>query len=272
VKPNHADEGDEETREQRRSGSGSRVRVVLRCTYCKDAVGQREAVFCFLCLAPHHEDCRRTHGRCAAPGCRCPATVRPRSSSERRRAVRPRAPAGPRAAMVSLPALLGIVAASAGLAGSATAVALTVRSSSGTQVVITPPAPREAAPSRASRERREQPQAREAAPVRLRLEAKGFTQTVDLAADEQLQVGQVGDGTHAWIVRAGGRMDVVLAVVPAGTVSVGLESELRGLDQRVEPEEAATFEARWQTDWAAGDREGAPAPKLWRFRGLETRR
>ena len=95
---------------------------------------------------------------------------------------------------------------------------------------------------------------------------------VDLAADEQLQVGQVGDGTHAWIVRAGGRTDVVLAVVPAGAVSVGLESELRGLDQRVEPEEAATFEARWQTDWAAGDREGAPAPKLWRFRGLETRR
>jgi len=263
---------DEETRGQRRSGSGSgsRLRIVLRCTYCKDAVGQREALFCSLCLAPHHEDCRRTHGRCAAPGCRCPATVRPRSASERRRAARPRVPAGPRAAMVSLPALLGIVAASAGLAGSATAVALTVRSSSGTQVVITPPAPREAAPPREPRASR--PAQPEAAPVRLRLEANGFTQTVDLAADEQLQVGQVGDGTHAWIVRAGGRMDVVLAVVPAGAVSVGLESELRGLDQRVEPEEAATFEARWQTDWAAGGREGAPAPKLWRFRGLETRR
>lgn len=222
---------DEETREQRRPGSGSRLRVVLRCTYCKDAVGQREAVFCSLCLAPHHDDCRRAHGRCAAPGCTCPATVRPRSTSERRRALRPRLPAGPRAALVSLPALLGIVAASAGLAGSATAVALTVRSSSGTQVVITPPAPRE----------RPAPGAVERRTALVRLEANGFVQTVDLAVDEELHVGLAGDATHAWIQRAGGRRDVVLTVMPPGPVRVGLAERGRALDEQVDGERPATF-------------------------------
>jgi hypothetical protein len=267
---------DEETREQRRpgSGSGSRLRVVLRCTYCKDAVGQREAVFCSLCLAPHHDDCRRAHGRCAAPGCTCPATVRPRSTSERRRAVRPRIPAGPRAALVSLPALLGIVAASAGLAGSATALALTVRSSSGTQVVIAPPAPGAARldglvvpPAPAS----EAPGAPPTWSARVRLEANGFVQTVDLTAREQLHVGLAGEATNAWVAREDGRMEVVLSLLPAGPVRVGLATERRELDVSVEAEEAAVFELLWGWSWPEGyrpdePRPGAPAVVLGRIR------
>lgn len=254
MKPTDPRGGDEETREQRRSrsGSGSRLRVVLRCTYCRDALGQREAVYCALCLAPHHRDCQRTHGRCAAPGCACPATVRPRSTSERQRAVRPRVPAGPRAALVSLPVLLAIVAGSAGVAGSATAVALTVRSPA-RQVVLPPPAPR-AEPAA------ELPDAAPTWSARVRLEANGFVQTVDLTTREQLHVGPAGDATNAWVAREGGRTEVVLSLLPAGPVRVGLATDPRERDVRVEPEERAAFELLWGWSWSGGRRPDDPRP------------
>ena len=60
--------------------SGARARVELRCTYCHDRLGGSEqaapAVYCAGCLAPHHEDCFRTHGRCAAPGCEVQEVLR----------------------------------------------------------------------------------------------------------------------------------------------------------------------------------------------------
>jgi hypothetical protein len=223
---------DEETRERRPSGSGSgsRLRVVLKCTCCKDALGQREAVYCALCLAPHHHDCQRAHGRCAAMGCACTVTIRPRSASARQRALQPRIPPAPRASLVTLPAFLGILLGVAGLAASATAVAFSVRTAR-QQVVI-----RQVGPSGDSRIEPSWSGAR------VRLEANGVVQTVDLAPGEWLSIGPEGDGTHAVIVRTGVRRDVVLAVVPPGPVRVGLDHEPREDEAVVRADESATFE------------------------------
>ncbi len=51
--------------------------IALACTFCHDALRRSEAAYCASCLAPHHEDCLRAHGRCAAPGCEETRLVRP---------------------------------------------------------------------------------------------------------------------------------------------------------------------------------------------------
>lgn len=53
------------------------VRVHLTCIYCHAAADREEALFCASCLAPHHEECFATHGRCSAPGCDETHGVRP---------------------------------------------------------------------------------------------------------------------------------------------------------------------------------------------------
>jgi hypothetical protein len=53
------------------------ARVSLQCTYCHAGMARKETTFCASCLAPHHEDCFREHGRCAAPGCGEQVAVHP---------------------------------------------------------------------------------------------------------------------------------------------------------------------------------------------------
>lgn len=45
------------------------VKIALACTYCHAALSRGDAVYCASCLAPHHDECFREHGRCTAPGC-----------------------------------------------------------------------------------------------------------------------------------------------------------------------------------------------------------
>mgnify|MGYP001241435653 CR=1 FL=1 len=65
------------------------LRVHLRCTWCHDRL-ESLAVHCAGCLAPHHEECFREHGRCAAPGCAERRLLRPETPSARAPRRRPR--------------------------------------------------------------------------------------------------------------------------------------------------------------------------------------
>ncbi len=57
--------------------------IALFCSFCHDSVARAEACYCASCLAPHHEECFRTHGRCSAMGCEETQTVRPRLEEPR---------------------------------------------------------------------------------------------------------------------------------------------------------------------------------------------
>lgn len=63
-------------------------RVSLACSFCHAKTSRGETVFCASCLAPHHADCFRTHGRCSLPGCGEEQTVRPGDRSTRRSSTR----------------------------------------------------------------------------------------------------------------------------------------------------------------------------------------
>lgn len=52
--------------------------IALVCCFCKGAIERADATYCASCLAPHHGDCFRAHGRCSAFGCEETRTVRPR--------------------------------------------------------------------------------------------------------------------------------------------------------------------------------------------------
>jgi hypothetical protein len=82
--------------------------VVLACTYCKDKLERPTAVFCAGCLAPHHDECWKEHGRCAA--CRETRFVHP-SAAPRKRA----------ATVVAALCALGISGGIAAVAGRAPA-------------------------------------------------------------------------------------------------------------------------------------------------------
>jgi hypothetical protein len=56
------------------------VTIALVCSFCHDVLARNEACYCASCLAPHHDDCFKAHGRCSAYGCDETATVRPRRS------------------------------------------------------------------------------------------------------------------------------------------------------------------------------------------------
>lgn len=53
------------------------IEISLSCRYCHDGLNREEACYCASCLAPHHIDCFRTHGRCTALGCDETFTVSP---------------------------------------------------------------------------------------------------------------------------------------------------------------------------------------------------
>lgn len=55
------------------------ITIGLACTFCHDGLVRAEAHYCAACLAPHHVECLREHGRCSALGCEETSTVRPRA-------------------------------------------------------------------------------------------------------------------------------------------------------------------------------------------------
>jgi hypothetical protein len=64
---------------------GVQVTIALVCCFCHDGVARTEATYCASCLAPHHAECFRAHGRCSAFGCDETRTVRPGIEPPRRR-------------------------------------------------------------------------------------------------------------------------------------------------------------------------------------------
>ena len=76
---------DQLARESERAGriEELRVQVSVRCTYCHGGLERSQAAFCAACLAPHHTDCFREHGRCSAPGCEACELVRPEAAPQR---------------------------------------------------------------------------------------------------------------------------------------------------------------------------------------------
>lgn len=53
------------------------IKIKLSCSYCHAPTGRAEVTFCAACLAPHHRECFRAHGRCSTLGCEEVRTVRP---------------------------------------------------------------------------------------------------------------------------------------------------------------------------------------------------
>jgi hypothetical protein len=53
------------------------VSIALVCAFCRDVLARADARYCASCLAPHHEECFKAHGRCSAYGCDETRTVRP---------------------------------------------------------------------------------------------------------------------------------------------------------------------------------------------------
>lgn len=53
------------------------VVVTLTCRFCHDPLARGAAAFCAACLAPHHADCWREHGRCTVLGCGEARSIRP---------------------------------------------------------------------------------------------------------------------------------------------------------------------------------------------------
>lgn len=43
--------------------------ILVSCSYCRDGLERGATVYCASCLAPHHGDCFREHGRCSVMGC-----------------------------------------------------------------------------------------------------------------------------------------------------------------------------------------------------------
>jgi hypothetical protein len=58
------------------------VAISLSCPFCHDTLSRAEAVYCASCLAPHHGECWRQHGRCSAFGCEETQIVRPKGVPE----------------------------------------------------------------------------------------------------------------------------------------------------------------------------------------------
>lgn len=79
------------------AASAPQVKITRFCVYCHDVVDATDdRVHCAACLAIHHAECFREHGRCAAPGCEERRIVRaaaadarpPGKRARRRRPVR----------------------------------------------------------------------------------------------------------------------------------------------------------------------------------------
>lgn len=140
-------------REQRERVGAVRLRITVSCCFCHDGLAREEAVFCSRCLAPHHQECFMTHGRCSAAGCGERQVVRPVEAAASEVPARPasaRPPATPsarrrRRALTAGAALL--------LAGGAVA-AWTGRGADGVDPELLRAAEMRAAAEQAERERR----------------------------------------------------------------------------------------------------------------------
>ena len=68
--------------------------ILVSCSYCRDGLERGATVYCASCLAPHHGDCFREHGRCSVMG--CGETQNVRATGHRDEPVGPLAPRRPR--------------------------------------------------------------------------------------------------------------------------------------------------------------------------------
>lgn len=59
-----------------------RRKVGLACSFCRDRLARPDVVYCAECLAPHHLECFRAHGRCCLPGCETTRFVRPQEAED----------------------------------------------------------------------------------------------------------------------------------------------------------------------------------------------
>ena len=84
-------------------------KIALGCSYCHARAEREEVVFCAACLAPHHAECFRAHGRCSLPGCEETGTVRPARLG-------PVARGGKRRALLSILGTMSVAAAISGVA------------------------------------------------------------------------------------------------------------------------------------------------------------
>jgi hypothetical protein len=179
--------------------------VTVRCTYCHGGLTRDEAVFCASWLAPHHGDCHSEHGHCAGPGCQEPRTGRPWQEPDS---------AVLRTLRVCQRHLALLVGALLTLAGVGVGWGL---NSETTPAVTTPseprPSPSEPRPSGSGLRPSDPPplecaQPAEPQPLRfaahgLRLETRGFSYPVCLAAGERLLLRRESGGyTHVFLVPA----------------------------------------------------------------------
>lgn len=72
-----------ETETETGASRGLEPGVSLRCVFCHEGLARAGGAFCASCLAPHHPDCFREHGRCSAPGCEETRWVQPRDRARR---------------------------------------------------------------------------------------------------------------------------------------------------------------------------------------------
>jgi len=71
--------------------------ILVSCSYCRDGLERGATVYCASCLAPHHGDCFREHGRCSVMGCGETQIVRATGHrDEPAEPAEPRAPRRPR--------------------------------------------------------------------------------------------------------------------------------------------------------------------------------
>lgn len=191
----HAESGSDGLSGDRARGPAPRVR--LRCSWCHEHLPRDEGAFCAACLAPHHADCHALHGRCAGPGCREEALVRPARSRLITR--------GQALLVLTLASLVATLGTSA----------LRLAPAAAHAPVVSAPAP----PEVVSRLEERPASPRRAVEVRTE---DGFVQRVDLARGEALLVRGCPAGREVLAVRAGEEPFTVL-IAPAGAaLQVGL--------------------------------------------------
>jgi hypothetical protein len=98
-----------------RDGAPSPV-IALSCSFCRGGMTRGDSVYCASCLAPHHPECFREHGRCTVMGCGEESVVRPADLPPLRIDTRRRPRRGPRRQRWLLGGLASLVAAGAGVA------------------------------------------------------------------------------------------------------------------------------------------------------------
>jgi hypothetical protein len=93
------------------------VKIAIACCYCHATLERAAACYCASCLAPHHDECWRAHGHCAAPGCDETQSVRPRGVEEPRAVATPRRGPSRLVFGIAVLALGGYTVAAATLSG-----------------------------------------------------------------------------------------------------------------------------------------------------------